>query len=120
MEQDIKVVVLAAVFITCVGISEVFFFADTIFEPLLDAPPEEAVGAWWSKVPILAQIGHFLGWMETGLGIMANIISFNVGHGMPLMVRVIILIPLWVSIAYIMMPLLAKIIQGVGNLILFT
>ena len=58
--------------------------------------------------------------MQTGLGILANMISFNVGHGIPVMIRVLIMLPMWVGIVYILMPLLAKIIQGIGNLIPLT
>jgi len=72
-----------------------------------------------SDIPVLGWIIDFFAWAFAGLGVIFNMITFNIPE-IPFTIRMIILIPYWGAILYIASPLISKIAEGMGNLIPFT
>jgi len=99
-------------------------FGDTIFQPIEEISKDTSHNSDLASIPIVGEIismiMSFFGWIWAGLNVLFNLLTFNIGHGIPTIVRILILVPYYGVLIYIILPVLIEFMKGIGNLIPFT
>lgn len=115
IQQNMKAYMFCIFFITFTMISQAIFFGESEVNYLMSEPPQKDS----QYIPIVSEVANFFGWIWTGLNLIWNMLTFNIPE-LPLSIRLLFTIPLWSALLYILLPLLIKLAEAIGNLIPFT
>ena len=114
MVVNIKAFMFCFFYILLASILQFVFFADEIVFPVTNQPASEGL-----DIPVIDVIIDFFNWVWSGLQTIWNMLTFNIPE-IPFYARLIFVIPLWACLLYLLLPVLSKLIEAVGNLIPFT
>ena len=92
-------------------------FGDTVFQPIEEVNKDTSHN---SDIPVIGGMLEFFGWIWAGLNVLFNLLTFNIGHGIPTIARILILVPYYGVLIYIILPVLTEFMKAIGSLIPFT
>jgi hypothetical protein len=113
---DYKLILAILIFIVLVFTLQLAFFSDEIItvDPLDSFKVETRPEFGFLQIPVI--IAVYIGSFFT---IIWNMMTFNV-EGVPLIVRIIIMLPIWLAIIFLIYRLAMRSAEAIGQLIPFT
>ena len=114
MQTNMKALIFCVLFITATMTAQYIFYGDELTYIMTEPPKKANV-----DMPVISQVLDFFQWVYAGLQVLWNMLTFNIPE-LPLYIRVFFIIPLWTALLYILVPLLIRLIEAIGNWIPFT